>query len=85
MHKQNASSVVLDHTHCRAICDEIGERLHFMLRPVTSDIPPRLAYLIGRLVEREQHELLQEVRSPSIAPVIDELTLAIERVVHHAD
>jgi hypothetical protein len=93
MRKQNAltlvvnhiPSVALDPTHCRAICDEIGERLHFMLKPVTTDMPPRLEYLISRLAEREQRELLPTVRSPSIAPVIDELTLAIERAIEHAD
>jgi hypothetical protein len=81
MREQNAASLVLDHTHCRAICDEIGERLGFMLRPVTSDIPPRLSYLIGRLAELD----MQPVLSPSIAPAIDEMTLAIERAIHHAD
>jgi hypothetical protein len=84
MREQNAAVLVLDHTHCRAICDEIGERLGFILKPVTSDIPPRLSYLIGRLAELEERDL-RTVLSPSIAPAIDEMTLAIERAIHHAD
>jgi hypothetical protein len=83
MHKQNASSLVLDHTHCRAICDEIGERLHFILKPVTTDLPPRLSSLIARLAELERHGI-RPTPSPSIVPAIDELTLAIERAIHHA-
>jgi hypothetical protein len=84
MRKQNAASLVLDHTHCRAICDEIGERLGFMLKPVTSDLPPRLSYLIGRLAELDEYGL-QTVLSPSIVPAIDAMTLAIERAIHHAE
>jgi hypothetical protein len=82
MRKQNAASLVLDHTHCRAICDEIGERLGFILKPVTSDMPPRLSYLIGRLAELDD---LRSVPSPSIVPAIDEMTLAIERAIHHVE
>ncbi len=84
MGKQNAASLVLDHTHCRAICDEIGERLGFILKPVTSDIPPRLSYLIGRLAELEKPDLLPML-SPSIVPAIDEMTLAIAHAIAHAD
>ena len=82
MRKQNAASLVLDHTHCRAICDEIGERLGFILKPGTSDMPPRLSYLIARLAELDE---LRPVLSPSIVPAIDEMTLAIERAIHHAE
>ena len=30
----------LDHTHCRAICDEIGERLRESLGGEAADMPP---------------------------------------------
>jgi hypothetical protein len=80
MRQQNAASLVLDHTHCRAICDEIGERLGFIMKPVTSDLPPRLRYLIGRLAELEKRDLLQPVLAPSIMPSIEEMTLPVNRV-----
>ena len=52
--------------HCRAICDEIGERLALMLRPTTSDLPPRLAELLDRLALMDHH-------APSIAPSIEDM------------
>jgi hypothetical protein len=55
----------LDHVHCRAICDEIGERLRCALRQDTPDIPPRLVALIDKLAEME--------RMPSIVPSIEEM------------
>jgi hypothetical protein len=73
---QNAALLSLDHTHCRAICDEIGERLGFVLKPATSDIPPRLLYLIRRLAELEQADLPQLDSAPSIAPSIEEMSTA---------
>ena len=59
------NTVVLDHLHCRAICDEIGERLRYALAREKSEIPPRLMALIERLA------LLDE--APSIAPSIEEM------------
>jgi hypothetical protein len=52
--------------HCRAICDEIGERLALVLRPATSDLPPRIAELLDRLA-------LQDHDAPSIAPSIEDM------------
>jgi hypothetical protein len=59
-------AIVLDHVHCRAICDEIGERLSYALRPEASEIPPRLVALIDWLALLDQ--------MPSIVPSIEEMS-----------
>jgi hypothetical protein len=51
--------------HYREICDEIGARLAFMLRP-TSELPPRLAELLDRLA-------LLDHDAPSIAPSMEHM------------
>jgi hypothetical protein len=50
----------LGHRHCKAICDEIGDRLRFYLDRSSSDLPSRLLELLGRLEDQEK------VASPSI-------------------
>ncbi|MDE2329848.1 MAG: hypothetical protein KGK16_03585 [Bradyrhizobium sp.] len=75
MPTQNAALLNLDHTHCRAICDEIGERLQFIIKPAT-DIPPRLLDLIGRLAELEKADLPRLAAAPSIVPSTDEMSRA---------
>jgi hypothetical protein len=86
---QNAALLNLDHAHCRAICDEIGERLGLIMRPVASDIPPRLLYLIGKLAELESTELenlvLPRLESmPSIAPSAEEMSQAAGDIAANA-
>jgi hypothetical protein len=54
------NSVDIEHRHCRAICDEIGERLQSHLR-IESELPVGLRRQIEQL-----HRL--EVQSPSIIP-----------------
>jgi hypothetical protein len=75
MRKQNAADLVLDPTHCRAICDEIGERLRSIMKPAVSDVPPRLLDLIARLATQEQRDLLQVELAPSIVPSSEETSL----------
>ena len=75
MRKQNAADLVLDPTHCRAICDEIGERLRSIMKPAVSDVPPRLLDLIARLAALEQRDLLQVELAPSIVPSSEEISL----------
>lgn len=55
--------------HCREICDEIGARLAFMLRPA-STLPPRLAELLDRLA-------LLDHAAPSIVPSMEDM-IALE-------
>jgi hypothetical protein len=66
MPNRNAEALALDHIHCRAICDEIGERLRQVLKPEALEIPQRLLTLLDRLAELEQ--------APSIVPSIDEMS-----------
>jgi hypothetical protein len=56
----------LDDHHCRAICDEIGDRLRYYLAQEVTEIPPYLRRLIDQLAELDQHA------APSIVPSIDE-------------
>jgi len=57
----------IDSVHCRAICDEIGERLRIALRPETAGLPIRLQILIDRLADQER-----EI-APSIVPDLDDM------------
>jgi hypothetical protein len=66
MPKRSIEALALDHAHCRAICDEIGERLRQVLKPEALEIPQRLLTLLDRLAELEQ--------APSIVPSIDEVS-----------
>jgi hypothetical protein len=62
--------MMLDHIHCRAICDEIGERLREVLRREASEMPPRLLMLVDELAQLDDH-------GPSIAPSIDEMSFPL--------
>jgi len=57
----------IDSSHCRAICDEIGDRLRAMLDREIPAMPLRLRLLMDRLAEQDS-EL-----SPSIAPSMDDM------------
>jgi hypothetical protein len=65
MSNLTAAKLAIDPVHCRAICDEIGERLRYALKQEVSDIPPKLLMLIDKLAELEC--------APSIVPSIDEM------------
>lgn len=54
-------------SHCRAICDEIGDRLRIILDREAAPLPPRLLMLMQRLIEQDL------VQAPSIAPAIDDM------------
>jgi hypothetical protein len=57
----------IDGLHCRAICDEIGERLQIMLRPDAAELPARLQMLIDRLADQDRQ------LAPSIVPDLDDM------------
>jgi hypothetical protein len=59
------SKVRIDSSHCRAICDEIGDRLRIMLDREASALPPALQVLLLRLAAQDL------AGSPSIAPSMD--------------
>ncbi|HEV7876620.1 hypothetical protein [Bradyrhizobium sp.] len=60
-------ALLLDSGHCRAICDEIGERLRFLIEKESAEIPQRLRLLLERFAELEGEQ------APSIAPSMDDM------------
>jgi hypothetical protein len=54
----------LDALHCRAICEEIGDRLRIMLDREATALPPRLQVLMLRLAAQDL------AGSPSSAPSV---------------
>ena len=67
MSSRTPSILKIDHEHCRAICEEIGERLQIMLRPETRELPERLRLLLNRFAEMERDP------APSIAPSMEDM------------
>jgi hypothetical protein len=67
MSSQKALPLQIDSGHCRAICDEIGDRLRFLLDKEAGEIPQRLRLLIDRLAELDGHQ------APSIVPAMDDV------------
>lgn len=57
----------IDSVHCRAICEEIGERLRTVLRPEMAGLPIRLQVLIDRLADQDRE------MAPAIVPNLDEM------------
>jgi hypothetical protein len=68
MSETSKVNIQLDHTHCRAICDEIGDRLREIFRRETAGLPPRLQYLLERLDESDGDF------APSIVPSFEDMT-----------
>jgi hypothetical protein len=67
MSKTSGVSIQIDHTHSRAICDEIADRLREFLRREPAELPPYLQQLVQRFAESER-----EV-APSIVPSLDDM------------
>jgi len=49
-------SARLEPAHCRAICEEIGERLRFALGRGSSPMPARLRVMLNRFEERDTRD-----------------------------
>ena len=64
---QKALPVQINSGHCRAICDEIGDRLRILLDKEPGEVPQRLRLLIDRLAELDGHQ------APSIVPAMDDM------------
>jgi hypothetical protein len=84
MPKHPAAAVTLDHTHCRAICDEIGERLAQLLNRDVLEVPPRLLALLNQLAELERDEPARLEPAPSVAPSIGEMSFPENREARRA-
>jgi hypothetical protein len=67
MSSREALQLQIDSGHCRAICDEIGDRLRFVLDKEASAIPQRLQMLVDRLAELDREQ------APSIVPAMDDM------------
>jgi hypothetical protein len=67
MSSQKALPLQMDSGHCRAICDEIGDRLRILFDKDAGEIPQRLRLLVGRLAE------LDGQQAPSIVPAMDDM------------
>lgn len=67
-----SGKIGIDSAHCRAICDEIGDRLRMILDREATALPPRLQLLMQRLAEQDL------VMAPSIVPDIDETVWQVE-------
>jgi hypothetical protein len=67
MSSREALQQKIDSEHCRAICDEIGDRLRVILDKEASAIPQRLQMLIDRLAELDREQ------APSIVPAMDDM------------
>jgi hypothetical protein len=67
--KISAAHLAIDYAHSRAICDEIGERLGYLLNRQVSDVPPKLLLLVSKLDDLDR---LPFLLAPSIVPSIDE-------------
>jgi hypothetical protein len=67
------SKIEIDSSHCRAICDEVGEHLRRILDREATALPPRLQLLLERLAEQDL------VEAPSIAPSIDDMVWQPEK------
>jgi hypothetical protein len=85
MSKNTAATLQLDNLHCRAICDEIGERLRFVLRPEASGIPQHLLGLIEKLEQSDLDDCTWVEHAPSIAPSLEEIPFLESRTLTPAN
>ena len=67
MSSQKALPLQIDSGHCRAICDEIGDRLRILLDKEAGEIPRYLQVLVDRLAELDGRQ------APSIVPAMDDM------------
>jgi hypothetical protein len=74
---------MLDHIHCRAICDEIGERLREELRREASEIPPRLAMCLDALARLDDvtpiAPSMEDISAPLSLPSQDQAHMQLAR------
>lgn len=63
---RHAHHALLDSEHCRAICDEIGERLRAILDRDAMEPSQQLLQLLSQLEQQERD-------APSIVPSLDDM------------
>jgi hypothetical protein len=62
----NPLQVHLDSDHCRAICDEIGDRLRDALKLNASELPLQLRRILARFEELDR-------QAPSVVPSLEDM------------
>jgi ferritin-like protein len=67
MLSQKALLLQIDSGHCRAICEEIGDRLRILLDKDACELPRHLQVLVDRLAE------LDGQQAPSIVPAMHDM------------
>ena len=73
-----SKNIQIDHTHSRAICDEIADRLREILRREAAELPPYLQQLVERLAESDV--------APSIVPSLEDMMVRRELITfYHED
>jgi hypothetical protein len=72
MSKRSGVNIQIDHTHSRAICDEIADRLREILRREAAELPPYLQHLVERLAEGDD--------APSIVPSLEDMMARRQRI-----
>jgi hypothetical protein len=60
------AKVDLDSGHCRAICDEIGDRLRYSMKADASELPIHLRRLLARFEELDR-------QAPSVVPSLEDM------------
>lgn len=68
MSSQKALPLQIDSGNCRAICDEIGDRLRILLDQQAGEPPQYLRSLLDRLAELDRPQ-----QAPSIVPAMDDM------------
>jgi hypothetical protein len=62
----NLAKVNLDSGHCRAICDEIGDRLRYSIKTDASELPMQLSRLLARFEQLDR-------QAPSVVPSLEDM------------
>jgi hypothetical protein len=60
------ATISISSRHCRAICDEVGERLQFQLDRTMKSPPQKIMDLLRELELQEQY-------TPSIVPSLEDM------------
>jgi hypothetical protein len=74
---KNVPDLQIDGEHCRAICDEISDRLRIILNREVTELPPHLVMLLNRLAESEREP------APSIVPSMDDMGFLADCIYSH--
>ncbi len=72
------NAIQIDELHCRAICEEIGDRLRTALAPGLTALPVRLQILMAQLAAQDR------ALAPSVVPSMEDMVLQPELPLQYA-